>query len=323
MRRSPKTGLAPLALACGLGWGALTGCRTNPAPAGARTAGPIVATIGSVTLTASDLEARIEHLPPFKRRRFETNEKKREFLDDQVHFEALAAEGMKRGYANDPDVQQALKQLVVAKLLERDFEPKHRPDSVPDADVEDYFTRHADEFRQPERVRALEIVVPDAATAARVEQEAAEGTHGDGRAFAKLAARYSTDAATKTEGGDTGFFDRATTKLPKPLVDAAFALANVGDIAPPVALSDGGFAVLMLLERRPGFERSLADAKHDIQERLFAGVRQRALDAYVAGLMKSQGVTMHPEALAAVQIGPATSGAGPAAAPPVQSVSAR
>jgi peptidyl-prolyl cis-trans isomerase C len=323
MPQLSKPGLAmvPRTVLCGLGLLVVTACHAKPAPDASQAQGLVVATIGSVTLTAADLDARIQRLPPFKRRRYAAPDQKRAFLEEQVRFEALAAEGMKHGLENDPDVQQALKQLVVTKLLERDFETKNRPENVPDADVKDYFERHPAEFRQKERVRALEIVVPDAETAARVEKDAAEGLHGNARAFASLAAKYSTDAATKTNGGDTGFFDRDGTALPKSVVDAAFALGAVGDVSEPVPVPNG-FAVLMLAERRPGFERTLDEAKHDIQQRLFTDIRERALDAYVAQAMKDAKVERYPERLDAVNAAAAPSGAA-SVAPPAQSVSAR
>jgi peptidyl-prolyl cis-trans isomerase C len=324
MRKPGLVRFVPLALTCGLGFSVLTGCRSQPVPDAKN--GPkaaVVASIGSATLTTEDLSARLARLPPFTRARYTTADKKREFLDEQVRFEVLAAEAFKRGYGNDPEVQQSLKQLVVSKLLEREFEQKWRPENVPDADVEDYYRRHPEEFGHKEQVRILEVVAIDQATADHVEQEARAGTHGDVRAFASLALKYSTDAASKANGGDLGFIARDTPALPQPVVDAAFALHDVGDVSDPVRLPSG-FAILMLAERRPGFERTLAEAKHDIQQRLFKDVRDHALEAYVDGLVKAAHVETHPELLDAVTVSAPTRGGAPVPAPPtVQSTAAR
>ena len=104
--------------------------------------------------------------------------------------------------------------------------------------------------------------------------------------------KYSEDDDAKQRGGDLGFFDKESTRYPKPVVEAAFKLAEVGDVAPPIK-TDKGFAVIRLTQKRPGFNRPLAEVKRQIQQRLFRDTRTKAMDNFVAELKKKSAIEIN------------------------------
>src|SRR5204862_7475213 len=91
---------------------------------------------------------------------------------------------------------------------------------------------------------------------------------------------------SKPLGGDLTFFDRQNTQLPRPVVEAAFALKEVGDISPPVA-SDKGFHVLKLTQRRPAFTRPLEGVKAEIR-RLILRDRRAMKQEEMVGEMRQK-----------------------------------
>ena len=91
--------------------------------------------------------------------------------------------------------------------------------------------------------------------------------------FRKLVAEYSIDTATKDRGGDLRYFDRNTKELPTPIVTAAFALTNLGDVSPPIKTSQG-WNVLKLTGRRKALVRTFDEVKGQIKSRLFRDRRQ-------------------------------------------------
>ena len=97
---------------------------------------------------------------------------------------------------------------------------------------------------------------------------------------------------------------------PKPIVEAAFKLGDVGDVSPPVK-TDKGWVVLKLTQKRPGFSRPLPEVKRQIQQRLFRDTRTKAMDNFVAELKKKSKIDVNDENLSKVVIDTAGGAGGP------------
>jgi peptidyl-prolyl cis-trans isomerase C len=264
----------------------------------------VVAQIGDQTITVGDVQERINKQSPFIRARYTTLDKKKEFLDNLVRFEVMAGEAQRRGYDKDPEVQRVMKQQMISKFLQKDFESKLKVEDVPDADVEKYYKDHPEEFNKKDEVRVSEILVKEKGKADKVyaEAKAQPKTAGaDQKAFRDLVTKVSEDEESKPRGGDLTFFDKDSTVYPKPIVEAAFKLAEVGDVSPPVK-TDKGWAILKLTQKRPGFSRPLAEVKRQIQQRLFRDTRTKALDAFIADLKKNTKIDIHEDNLGKVVI---------------------
>ncbi len=83
-----------------------------------------------------------------------------------------------------------------------------------------------------DEVWTRQIVVTSTVTADKVVQLLKSGED-----FAKLAATYSTDAATKSTGGDMGW--QMKSSMDAAVATAAFALKNPGEISSPVKAANG------------------------------------------------------------------------------------
>jgi peptidyl-prolyl cis-trans isomerase C len=328
VRRAAVLGLVLASTAAGCRRGSGDGAA---GPAAKGTDSPVVARIDDVVITAADVQDRINKQSPFVRARYSDLEKRKEFLDNLIRFEVMAKEADKRGYGQDPEVVRVMKQQMISKFLQKDFETKLRVEDVPDADVERYYREHADEFNRPDEVRVSQIVVKDKARADKLAVEARGQSRTDSKAFRDLVTKYSEDEDSKARGGDLTSFARTSTVYPRELIEAAFALKDVGDVSPPVR-TDKGFHVLRLTQRHPGFSRPLVEVKRQIQQRLFRDVRAKALDAFVADLKKKYAVTIDEANLAKITIdsggdlsggmarshaGPGPAAFGPGPRPPV------
>jgi peptidyl-prolyl cis-trans isomerase C len=305
------TTIRPLLLTCALGLVASTlpACKRGGSASGeARNVDPsqVVAKVDDAVITVTDVQDRINKQSPFVRARYTNADKKKEFLDGLVKFEVMAAEAARRGYDKDPDVQRVMKQQMISKLMQKDFESKLKVEDVPDADVEKYYNEHPAEFHQKDEVRVSEILVKDKGKAERVYAEARALPKGaanvmDQKGFRDLVTKYSEDEESKPRGGDMSFFASDSTTVPKPIVDAAFNLKEVGDLAPPVK-TDKGWAIIRLTQKRPGFNRPLAEAKRQIQQRLFRDLRSKAMDTFVDDLKKKSSISISDENLAKVVV---------------------
>ena len=280
----------------------------------------VVAKVDDAVITVGDVQERINKQSPFVRARYTTNEKKKEFLDSLIRFEVMANEAERRGYDKDPEVLRVMKQQMISKFLQKDFESKLKVEDVPDADVEKYYKEHPAEFNQKDEVRGSEVTVKDKAKADKAYAEAkalpktAVVPTPDQKQFKDIVNKYSDDEDAKQRAGDLGFFDKESTRYPKPFVDAAFKLAEVGDVAQPIK-TDKGWSVVRLTQKRPGFNRPLAEVKRQIQQRLFRDTRTKAMDNFVADLKKKSTIEVNEANLGKVVIDTGAGAGGPMSGP--------
>jgi peptidyl-prolyl cis-trans isomerase C len=276
----------------------------------------VVAKVDDTVITVSDVQERINKQSPFVRARYTNADRKKEFLDGLVKFEVMASEAQRLGYDKDPEVQRVMKQQMISKFMQKDFESKLKVEDVPDADVEKYYNEHPTEFHQKDEVRVSQIVVKEKPKADKAYAEARALPKGpanamDTKGFRDLVTKYSEDEESKPRGGDLSFFAADSAAYPKVVVDAAFKLKEVGDVSAPLK-TDKGWTVLRLTQKRPGFSRPLPEVKRQIQQRLFRDLRAKAMDSFVADLKKKSNIEIHEDNLAKVVVDTTGSG-GPGA----------
>ena len=220
-------------------------------------------------------------------------EKKREVLDGLIQAEALYQEARRLGYDRDPNV----KRDVVNRMLQKEADSQSNAQGISDADVERYYQAHPSEFSRPEQVRFAQIVAKDRTKAVKVVAEAKALPKGNNEALRALVAKYSEDEASRARGGDMGPVDRNNSTLPKAVVEAAFALAQVRDVSDPIP-TEHGYTVVVLTQKQPSFSKSLAEAKTDIQSRLSYEGRQQKRNALVAEIRQKTKVKIDEAQLA-------------------------
>ncbi|MBT8495284.1 MAG: hypothetical protein KJO07_19715, partial [Deltaproteobacteria bacterium] len=131
-----------------------------------------LAVVDGLTITVGDLQDQINQQSPYLRPRYKSVTKQKELLQTMIRFELLAKEATKRGFDRDRDVIRAMKQVMIQKLMEDEFENKLNPSSIPDSEVRDYYDKHPEEFNRSEQVRVSAIVLGDSTRAAQVAAEA-------------------------------------------------------------------------------------------------------------------------------------------------------
>lgn len=134
---------------------------------------------------------------------------------------------------------------------------------VSDDEAEQYYEQNIQDFRTQEERRASHILVEFADD----EQKAAESAQdilekvNDGGDFAELAKEYSSDTFSAENGGDLDWFSLGM--MDPAFEDAAFGLANVGDIS-AVVKSEFGFHIIKLTDIKPEQTSPYADVKEDV-----------------------------------------------------------
>jgi foldase protein PrsA len=201
--------------------------------------------------------------------------------------------------------QAQLEEQLKAQMLQDAVQQKvYAGIKVSQADIEKYFNNPANksQFNVPESIDARHVLVKTKAEADKV-RALLEADNTDAN-WKKVAAQYSTDTGSKSNGGSLGNFPKG--RMVKPFEDAAFAL-KVGEISQPVK-SQFGYHVIEVTKKTPATKQTLEQAKTTIEQQLKYQKQSTAWESWLKKAMAAAGVAY------AVGFDPATLTASPSAA---------
>jgi peptidyl-prolyl cis-trans isomerase C len=277
------------------------GANNAPSQSAAELNAPL-AKIDDVTITLGEFQERINRQSPYIRQRYTSLEQKKEFLDSLIRFEILAKEGYRRGLDKDPEVVRTMKQVMIQQLMRDEFDNKITADTVTDDEMKTYYDGNLGDYVKPEEVRASAIVLKNKAQAERVLLDAKGDAGKTNKGFRDLVAKYSTDEDTKLRGGDLRYFDAQSKDVPAPVIAAAFALVNTGDVSSVVDAGNGTFFILKQTGRRKATTKSFDEAKPQIRNKLFRDKRAQAQKDFVDKLRAQAKIEIDEANLAKVRI---------------------
>ena len=174
--------------------------------------------------------------------------------------------------------------MAIDKLIESEVSSKA---AVKPEQVQDFYDKNPDQFKQPERVRASHILIgvpqnADAAarTTARAKAETVLKDVKAGKDFAALAKEHSQDPGSAAQGGDLGFFQQG--QMVGPFNDAAFGLM-------PGAISDlvetqFGYHIIKVAEKQPARTIPLDEVRPQVEQFLQNRNREEQTEAFVKSL---------------------------------------
>jgi hypothetical protein len=266
--------------------------------------GKLIALVGQHGIFEAELRARLRE-KQFCAGRKDSDEAERAALRDElIASEVLPTNAVKTNgsdrvlvtllhqFADDRQFRAALHRSGVSqRTLRRTLAETIRGEewienqiasriAVSDAEVQKYFEQHQAEFMQSTRIRARHIFLAapegSAPELTQAKQQAILDIAvrlGWGEDFGELAAAVSEDEASKTHGGDLGFF--AANRVPAEFFEAAEQLLPN---APPRFLqSHLGFHALRVTDVHPARPLTLAEATPEITALIAAEKRPSAV----------------------------------------------
>jgi peptidyl-prolyl cis-trans isomerase C len=284
----------------------------------------VLARVGTRTITLGDFAAALERMDPFERLRYQTDDRRQALLDEMINVELLAREAERRGLDQKPETEELIRQYQRDELLRRVRAEVPGPNELSKEQVQAYYQAHKAEFAAPERRRAAQIALKDAALAARVLAEAAGadadrwhalvkqynpealGAEGD-----KTAARPPLEvpgdlgmlSAPGTPGGGNpaagagGAGGAGSGDVPDAVRRAVFEIGQVGQVYPQPVAAGGRFLVLRLVSQVEARQRSLEEVEGAVRARLVRSLQEQAENDLVKRLRQSTPVSIDEQAL--------------------------
>lgn len=272
-----------------------------PAPAAAGDKAKPVAQIGTnIVITVADVEKKINAQIPFIRKRFADDAEKKKFIESLVDQEILAMEATSLGYDKKPEVQDALKRVMIHRQRQVILDTRVKIADINDEETKNYFDKHVTEFKRPERRRVAVIFVKEEKDAKPIIDELTKAKN-DLRTFQTLVKKHSVDEESKKRGGLLPLFEQDAKTIDASLVKAAFSIAKTGDLAPVIKTAKG-WAIIRLSGISPKVEKDIKEVSDMIKKRILKEKQQKAYTDYIEELKKAAKITIHKDKFALVKI---------------------
>jgi parvulin-like peptidyl-prolyl isomerase len=319
--------LVMLALGChaknnaGTAGGPSASASAQPAGLTPELAGRVLAKVGDHEITLGEYAATLERMDPFERLRYQSQDRRKQLLDELVDLELLAGEARRRGLDKQPETEERVRQMLRDELLAQVRASVPAPSDISEADARRYYDEHRDDFREPERRRVAHIACASEAEAKALLEKAQSANATE---WGKLVESKSKDVRTKPSAalppelagdlgivGPPGHARGENPNVPEPLRAAVFEIDKLGGVLPrPIAVG-GVFHLVRLTGKTDARDRSFADAERSIrvalvQERIRAREAELTLE-----LKKKYPVTIDEAQLAKIAV-PAPSTQAPA-----------
>jgi peptidyl-prolyl cis-trans isomerase C len=242
------------------------------AAAPALAASPVVARVNGHEFNREDVNKEMAALPP-QLQSMPLENIYPQLLERMIDSKLVADEGKVEKFDQTEEYKDRVKRTNERILTDITLRTKVKP-QVTDSALKARYDNLVSKAKNEEELKARHILVKTEAEAKAIIEQLGKG--GD---FAKLATEKSTDKGSATNGGDLGYFTKAS--MVPAFADAAFAMKN-GEVSKTPVKTDFGYHVIKVEDRRKVTPVPFDKVKPQIE----AKVSDEIANQYVDGLKK-------------------------------------
>lgn len=258
-------------------------------------ANPVLAKAGKTKITKQDFIKELNRLPEWARGNFQTDEGKKQFLEELIKKELIYQDAKKKGLHRDKklkkEVEEFKKMALIKSVLEKEVDEKAKIDPK---EVREFYDNHPYEFMVGVEVRASHILVDSEEDARNILQRI---KHGE--SFSVLAKEFSKDKGSAKNGGDLGFFGRG--RMVPEFERVAFSL-KTGEVSNPVQ-TRFGYHIIKLTDRKEGRLGDFEEVKNAIARQLTIEKQKNLFNSYIEKLKKDYKTEIYETELKALKMG--------------------
>ncbi len=244
----------------------------------------IHAVINGKTISDSDLNRIIERYPVDKRIYFETDEGRKQLLEQKVAFSAFSKYACEHGIDKSEDFinkisdikEQILTQMVLAETL--------KTDPVSDDEAKKFYNENSDKFALEETVSVKHILVDS-----EIQAESIAADIHDGKITFEDAASNNSICPSKENGGEIGYFKHGM--MTEEFDKAAFSLP-INELSKPVK-TQFGYHILIVTDKTAPDIMPFDEVSKKIKENLTSLKQQELYDEKLNELKTKYNVTIN------------------------------
>ncbi|HEX9592457.1 MAG TPA: peptidylprolyl isomerase [bacterium] len=220
----------------------------------------VLATVNDHPITESEVEAKLQSLPPQLRAQMDSPEQRKQIVEQMALAYLMVEEARKEGLDHTPEFKegmQAAEERLLSTLYVRKYVGEPQPPSE-EALHKEYEARLPEITPSP-KIRARHILVKTEEEAKAARKRIVEG----GGDFAEVAKEVST-GPNAPQGGDLGIFGKG--RMVPAFEEAAFALKE-GEVSQPVQ-TQFGWHIIQVIEIQGGQAPTFEQIKDRLAQRM-------------------------------------------------------
>ncbi len=223
----------------------------------------VLAVVNGEEITISDYNNKLKRLSAYEKAMYRGEEGHRRFLEALIQQKVMVQKAREMGLDKDKEVQtkisalmeETTERVLIETLIKQEILDKV---VVTDEEAKAYYDEHREKFKDREKVKIRQIIVPTEEEAQAILQEL-----GNGADFAELASRKSNDQS----GGDPGYIERG--RMPAVLEEIYFSL-EIGEISDAVKTNQG-YYIVKLEDKKEAAIKEFYEVSDDIKSKLVVG----------------------------------------------------
>jgi len=260
------------------------------------TLGPVVGVVGGRKFTRHEVDSVLTSLPTSMQDQFRQPENYKDLvtqlLTQEVFYRAAKGYGIERDSSYQHDLDLSIRDLMVRHYFDRVL--KSLPD-ISEDEVRAYYNAHPDEFKIAARARVRHIALPSRSKAVQVRNALVKGALWDA-----TCAKYSTDKATRGNGGLLGWVGKDTDLVPgvgnaPGMVAAAYSLP-IDKVSQPIK-SEKSWHLIKVETREDASLQPFNDVKDRIKSRMLLTRRQDFGKTLSDSLLKYYNATVFEDSI--------------------------
>ena len=233
----------------------------------------ILATVGEKEITNLDVENALKSLDPYQAMHFQTEEGKKQLLEDLVNQELFYMQAKEDQLHNDEDFKAEMKKIEENMLKQYAINKVLSNVTLTEEEKKAFFEANKSKFNKPESASAKHILVDSEELANDILNK----INNNEMTFEAAASAHST-CPSKDAGGDLGTFTRG--QMVPEFEEAVFNMKN-GEVSGPVKTQFG----YHLVKTESKNEATVAKFE-DVKEQIIGNLMQQAQQSKYAQLMK-------------------------------------
>lgn len=219
----------------------------------------VLVTVGEKEITNFDIESALQSLDPYQAMHFNSEEGKKQLLEDLVNQELFYIEAKETELHNNEDFKSEMKKIEENMLKQYAINKVISSITLTEEEKKAFFDANKSKFNKSESASAKHILVETEEKASDLLNKINAGEIS----FEDAATEHST-CPSKDAGGDLGSFPRG--QMVPEFEEAVFNMKQ-GEVAGPVQ-TQFGYHLIKLENLQAGGESEYEEVKNEIEKTL-------------------------------------------------------
>lgn len=241
----------------------------------------VLAVAAGYEITEKDLNAVINRYPEDRRAMFQSEQGKKQLLEQLISFELMNKFGKEIALDQTEEYKMQMEAIAKEVLTSMAINKVLADITITDEEANKYYEENKDAFSEPATVSAKHILVTTEEEAFKIKEEITNGS----LTFEEAAKKYST-CPSKEQGGNLGAFSKG---MMVPEFEKAAFESEIGVVTNPVK-TQFGYHLVLVEEKNEASAKSFDEVKDSVINQLLQERQHKKYGEILSELENKYGV---------------------------------